>query len=87
LPRGAEIYKAIKEAHYVTVAKKLRREACLRLGEWTNQKLTPTGAMKKYTEIKNVPEEPKKALLDYGERLGIGGWARRRSKYGGWQIG
>lgn len=55
--------------HYVTVAKELRQEAHLRLGEWTSQKLTPTEALKKYLEIKEVPEECEKVLLDYGERL------------------
>jgi exonuclease SbcD len=69
LLRDAEIYKALKEAHYVTVAKEIRQEARLRLGEWTSQKLTPTEALKKYLETKKVPEERQKVLLDYGERL------------------
>jgi exonuclease SbcD len=69
LLRDAEIYKALKEAHYVTVAKEIRQEARLRLGEWTSQKLTTTEALKKYLETKKVPEERQKVLLDYGERL------------------
>jgi hypothetical protein len=39
------------------------------LGEWVSQKLAPTEALKKYLETKSVPEERKKVLLDYGERL------------------
>jgi len=69
LLRDAEIYKSLKEAHYVTVAKEVRQEARLRLGEWTSQKLIPTEALKKYLETKKVPEERQEVLLEYGERL------------------
>ena len=69
LLRDAEIYKSLKEAHYVTVAKEVRQEARLRLGEWTSQKLTPTEALKKYLKTKKVPEERQTVLLEYGERL------------------
>jgi exonuclease SbcD len=69
LLRDAEIYKALKEAHYVTVAKEVRQEARLRLGEWTSQQLTPTEALKKYLETKKVSDERQEVLLKYGERL------------------
>jgi len=67
--RDAEINKALREAHYVTIAKEVRQEARLRLGEWTSQKLTPVDALKKYLDTKKVSEERQKVLLEYGERL------------------
>ena len=67
--RDVEIYKALREAHYVTIAKEARQETCLRLGEWTSQKLAPFEALKRYLETKKVPDERQKVLLEYGEKL------------------
>ncbi len=67
--RDAEINKALRVAHYVTIAKEVRQEARLRLSEWTTQKLTPVDALKKYLETKKVSDERQKILLEYGERL------------------
>ena len=67
--RDVEIYKALREAHYVTIAKEARQETCLRLGEWTSQKLAPFEALKRYLENKKVPDERQKVLLEYGEKL------------------
>ena len=69
LLRDAEIYKALREAHYVTIARDVRQEARLRLGEWMSQKMTPTEALKKYLETKKVSDERQKVLLAYGEKL------------------
>ena len=69
LLRDAEIYKALREAHYVTIARDVRQEARLRLGEWMSQKMTPTEALKKYLETKKVSDERQKVLLEYGEKL------------------
>jgi exonuclease SbcD len=69
LLRDAEINKALKVAHYVTIAKEVRQESRLRLGQWTSQELTPVEALRKYLEMKKVPEDRKKVLLEYGERL------------------
>jgi exonuclease SbcD len=67
--RDVEIYKALREAHYVTIAKEARQETCLRFGEWTSQKLAPFEALKRYLETKKVPDERQKVLLEYGEKL------------------
>ncbi|MBN2462522.1 MAG: exonuclease SbcCD subunit D [Dehalococcoidia bacterium] len=69
LLRDAEINKALRVAHYVTIAKEVRQEARLRLSDWTTQKLTPADALKKYLETKKVSDERQKILLEYGERL------------------
>jgi exonuclease SbcD len=67
--RGVEINKALKSAHYVTVAKEVRHEARLRLGEWSSQRLTPVEALKKYLDTKKVHNERQKVLIGYGEKL------------------
>jgi exonuclease SbcD len=69
LLRDVDIYKALREAHYVTIARDVRQEARLRLGEWMSQKMTPVEALKKYLETKKVPDERQKVLLAYGEKL------------------
>lgn len=69
LLRDAEINKALKAAHYVTIAKEVRQESRLRLGQWMSQELIPVEALRKYLEMKKVPEDRKKVLLEYGERL------------------
>ncbi len=67
--REAEINRALKAAHYVSIIKEVRRESCPRLGQWTSQKLTPSEALRKYLEARKVTEERQKVLLEYGERL------------------
>jgi len=67
--RDAEINKALRMAHYVTIAKDVRQETRLRLGEWSSQKLTPIEALKKYLENKKVSDQRQKVLLAYGEKL------------------
>jgi hypothetical protein len=69
LLRDAEIYRALKEAHHVTVAREVRQESCLRLGDFAIEKLTPVQALEKYLEAKKVPVELQKLLLEYGEKL------------------
>jgi len=67
--RDAEINKALRMAHYVTIAKEVRQETRLRLGEWSSQELPPVEALKKYLETKKVSDERQKVLLEYGEKL------------------
>jgi exonuclease SbcD len=65
-----QIRNALKEAHYFTLAKEIRREARLRLGDVTAEELTPIEALKKYLESKKgVSPEQAKVLLKYGEKL------------------
>jgi exonuclease SbcD len=67
--REVEINKALKAAHYAVVAKEVRQEARLRLGELTSQGLSPIEALKRYLETKKVRDERQKVLLEYGEKL------------------
>ena len=67
--RDAEIYKALKEAHHVTVGKEVRQETRPRLGDWASEDLTPVEALRIYLETKNIPRERQVVLLEYGERL------------------
>ena len=69
LLHDADIYKVLKEAYYVTIGKEIVREYGSRAGEWQSEKLTPVEALKKYLETKNIPEERRKILIEYGERL------------------
>ncbi|TRZ48877.1 MAG: exonuclease SbcCD subunit D, partial [Dehalococcoidia bacterium] len=55
--RDGEIRNAIKEAQYFTIAKDVRRESRLRLGNWTTQALTPIEALQAYLETTKVPPE------------------------------
>ena len=67
--REVEINKALKAAHYAVIAKEVRQEARLRLGELTSQGLSPIEALKIYLETKKVRAERQKILLGYGEKL------------------
>jgi len=67
--RDNDIRNAVKEAHYFTIAKDIKRETRLRLGKWTAEELTPIEALKAYLESKKVPPQRAKLLLEYGEKL------------------
>jgi exonuclease SbcD len=67
--RDNDIRSAVKEAYYFTIAKDIKREARLRLGQWTAEEITPSDALKAYLESKKVSPERAKLLLEYGEKL------------------
>jgi len=67
--RDNDIRDGLKEAHYLTVAKDIRRESRLRLGRWTAEEITPLDALKAYLESKKTAPERAKLLLEYGEKL------------------
>jgi len=67
--RDNDIRNVMKEAHYFAIAKDIKREARLRLGQWTAEEITPLDALKAYLESKKVSPERAKILLEYGERL------------------
>jgi len=69
LIRDNDIRNALKEAHYFTVAKDIKRETRLRLGQWAAEEITPIDALKAYLESKKVTPERTKVLLEYGEKL------------------
>jgi len=67
--RDNDIRNAVKEAYYFTIAKDIKRETRLRLGQWTAEEITPLDALKKYLEEKKISPERTKTLLEYGEKL------------------
>ena len=67
--RDSDIREALKEAHYFAIAKEIRRETRVRLGEGAAEEITPAQALKAYLESKKVSAERAKVLQEYGERL------------------
>ena len=68
--RDIDIRNVLKEAHYFTVTKDVKRETRLRLGNWTAEELTPLDALNAYLESrKEVTPERAKLLYEYGEKL------------------
>jgi exonuclease SbcD len=67
--RDAEINRALRVAHHAIVAKEVKQQARLRLGELTSQSLSPVEALKRYLDTKQVSDERQKILLEYGEKL------------------
>jgi exonuclease SbcD len=68
--RDNDIRNAMKQAHYFTIAKDIKRETRLRLGRWTAEEIRPLDALKTYLESrKDITPERAKLLLKYGEKL------------------
>jgi DNA repair protein SbcD/Mre11 len=67
--REGEIFKALKEAYNVSVAKDIRRSSRSRASGWIKDAMTPLEALNKYLDSNNVPVERRKKLLEYGEKL------------------
>ncbi|MBI2830736.1 MAG: exonuclease SbcCD subunit D [Chloroflexi bacterium] len=67
--RDNEIRSVLKQAHYLSITRDVRRETRLRLGKWTAEEITPVDALKKYVESNKFSPEQAKHLLEYGEKL------------------
>jgi len=69
--RDNDIRNAVNEAHHFTIARDIKRETRLRLGQWTAEEITPLDALKAYLESKKPPVPPDRTnvLLEYGEKL------------------
>ncbi len=67
--RDSELRNALKEAHYFTIAREVRRETRLRLGRWTAEELTPLDALKAYLEARKTSLEHTRVLLECAEKL------------------
>jgi exonuclease SbcD len=67
--RDSDIRETLKDAYHFTIAKDIRREARLRLGQFTAEEITPLEALKIYLEAKKVAPAQAKLLLEYGEKL------------------
>jgi len=67
--RDVEIYKMLKEAYYVSVAKEIKQETPAESSGWASEKLVPIEALEIYLDLKKIPEERRKILLEYGEKV------------------
>ncbi len=67
--RDGEIFKALKEAYNVSIARDIRKVSRSRGAGWINDNLTPLEALRKYMETQNIAVERRKKLLEYGEKL------------------
>ena len=76
LPRGMEgqvrdcdIREALREAHYFTISRDVKRENRPRLGGTSAEEITPVQALQSYVKLTKHPDEQAKTLLEYGDRL------------------
>jgi exonuclease SbcD len=68
--RDSDIRNALKSAHYLTIARDIKRESSLRLGGTAAEEVTPLDALKTYLQSrKGLSPERAKLLLDCGQRL------------------
>ncbi|MGA2159269.1 MAG: exonuclease SbcCD subunit D [Dehalococcoidia bacterium] len=67
--RDGEIFKALKEAYNVSIARDIRRTSRIRSEGWLKETLTPLDALRKYMETQNIAIERRQKLLEYGEKL------------------
>jgi exonuclease SbcD len=67
--RTNDVKDALKEAHNFTVSRDIVRETRLRIGSRAAEDITPIEGLKAYLETQNIPQERRKILLDYGEKL------------------
>jgi DNA repair protein SbcD/Mre11 len=64
-----DIFKALKEAYNVSIARETRKVSRSRAAGWITDTLTPLEALTKYIETQNIAIERRKKLLEYGEKL------------------
>ena len=67
--RDNDIRDALKEAYYFTIAKDIKRETRLRLGNLSAEEVSPLDALKAYLESKNTTAERTSTILEYGKKL------------------
>jgi exonuclease SbcD len=65
----AEIYKVLKEAYHVTIAKEIKQEPRPGFSQWASEELTPVEALEICLETRNVLQERRKKLLEHAEGL------------------
>ncbi len=65
----SDIRNALKQAHYYTIARDIKRESRLRLGDQATEEITPVAALKAYLEDRKFSKSRSKLLLKYGEQL------------------
>ncbi len=65
----AEIREAMKSAHSWTMTRTIVRENSPRAGNTQAEQLQPAEALRQYIEMQEYPEEYRKLLQEYGERM------------------
>lgn len=65
----SELRNALKDAHYFTVTKDIKRENRPRLGIGAAEEITPLEAMQAYLEDKKYSRDYTRLLVEFGENL------------------
>lgn len=65
----SDIRNALKDSYYYTIAKDIKRQSRLRLGDHSAEEITPLAALKAYLEDKKFSKSYSKTLLKYAEEL------------------
>ena len=69
LLRETEIARALKEAHYASISREVKRDQRVRLGGRAAEELGPLEALALYLETKGADRERILLLQDYAKRL------------------
>ena len=64
-----ELRNALKDAHFLNIAREVQRESRARIGKWSAEETTPLDALRLWLETKNTPPQRMETLLDYGRKL------------------
>jgi len=67
--KDIEIYRALKEAYYVSIGKEFKQQTDTDFTLTGIEQLTPLDALKIYLESRKIPEERIKILMEHGERI------------------
>ncbi len=67
--RDSDIRDALKEAHYFSISRNVKRHIRLRLGGIPAEEITPLEALKSYLDSIKLSDEQARTLLEYGGRL------------------
>ncbi len=65
----SEIRQALKEAHFLIIAKEPQREHRTRLGGWSAEDIAPLEALKAWLCLRNTSPDRTRILLEYGGRI------------------
>jgi hypothetical protein len=59
----------LEQAYYVIVSREVKPDGKRDTNAFTSEVLQPVEALEKYFELKNISDEHRKVLLEYGENL------------------
>jgi exonuclease SbcD len=64
-----DLKSALAEAYCLTIAREVKRETRLRLGNWTAGEIAPLEALKAYLGTRKLTPAQAETLLEYGQKL------------------